>query len=608
MTDHIPANPAAFDFDPDKLHEKYLHERDKRLRADGDKQYIALEGKFEDLVHDPYVEPGFTRPAVSEDIDVAIFGGGFAGLLSAAELKRLGVESMRIIEQGGDFGGTWYWNRYPGVRCDVESYIYMPLLEEVGTVPSEKYAHGAEIMAHCQSLGRHFNLYEQTLFQTSIKSVTWDQASGRWIIRTNRDDEIRARFVIGANGSMHLPKLPGIPGLENFKGKEFHTSRWDYNFTGGNTYGNLTGLADKRVAIIGSGATAIQIVPVVGQWAKHLYMFQRTPSGVDARNNRPTDVEWFKQQTPGWQRKRMDNFLATVMGVQGIEDLVNDRWTEVWSRLNGPIPEDITGTGIDPDLFRQMLDYETMEAVRTRVDQIVKDPACAEALKPWYNFFCKRPLYSDDYLDTFNRPNVTLVDTQGQGVERITENGIVHGGQEYPVDLIIFATGFRTGAYIFDGGGYELIGRNGLTLKDKWATGVKSLHGIHTRDFPNFFIVGGYAQASAGINYPNIAAPQADYVAATIHAGLKAGYKVMEVSADAEARWGQTMIDKYVDRSNFEIECTPGYYNNEGNVEGSSTLWSSLYGGGPIEYTQLCEQWRDGTGIERDMDVTKLGG
>jgi cation diffusion facilitator CzcD-associated flavoprotein CzcO len=593
----------SLSFDPVELRKKYLEERDKRLRSEGNAQYVDMTGKLEDLAHDPYAEPGVTRPPVVEDVDVAIFGGGFAGLLTAARLKQLGVKNLRIIEQAGDFGGTWYWNRYPGVRCDVESYIYMPLLEEVGTIPSEKYASGAEILAHWQRVGRHFGFYDTTLFQTGVTHVRWDTQSSRWIVRTNRGDEIRARFVVAANGSLHKPKLPGIPGLDRFKGKKFHTSRWDYAYTGGDTKGNLTGLRDKRVALIGSGATAIQIVPIVGEWAKHLYAFQRTPSAVDVRNNRPTDVAWFKSQSPGWQRRRMDNFLSVVLGVRDIQDMVSDRWTEIWSKLNGPPPVGANGRDMDPDTARQLLDYEVMEHIRARIDHIVKDPKTAESLKPWYNYFCKRPLYSDDYLQTFNRSNVTLVDTQGKGVERITESAIVHAGKTYEIDCLIFATGFRAGAYVFDGGGYEVVGKNGRTLREKWAKGVRSLHGIHMHGFPNFFIVGGYAQASAGVNYPNVAVPQAEYVAATIHRGMTRRAKVMEVSQAAEDRWLQAMLDKHVDRSKFESECTPGYYNNEGRSTDGPTLFSSLYGGGPIEYIALCEEWRT-DGVGRDMDVT----
>ncbi len=603
MSQTNPTQPERFDFHPAELHSKYLLERDKRLRTDGNAQYVDMTGSLEELVHDPYVEPGFSRAPVVREVDVAIFGGGFAGLLSAAELKRLGVEDLLIVEQGGDFGGTWYWNRYPGVRCDIESYIYLPLLEEVGTVPSEKYAHGAEIFAHCQRLGQHFRLYDQALFQTSVKNAVWDDDAGRWLVETDRGDQIRARFVVAANGSMHLPKLPGIPGLETFEGKAFHTSRWDYRYTGGDSGGNLTGLAGKRVAIVGSGATAIQITPIVAEWAEHLYVFQRTPSGVDARNNRNTDPAWFGGQPAGWQRRRMDNFLSVVMGVQEIDDMVDDRWTSVWSRLNGPAPTGSDGLPSDPDLARQMLDYETMEGVRARVGSIVSDPKTAEALKPWYNFFCKRPLYSDTYLQAFNRRNVTLVDTHGKGVERVKETAIHHAGEDFPVDLIIFATGFRTGSYVFDGGRYRIVGRDGLTLGEKWASGVRSLHGIQAHQFPNLFIIGGYAQASAGINYQNIAAPQADYVGAAISTALSNNYKVIEVSKSAEDRWAQAMIDKHMDRSKFESECTPGYYNNEGSAKEGPSLWSSLYGGGPLEYIEVCREWSR-NGMHRDMIIT----
>jgi cation diffusion facilitator CzcD-associated flavoprotein CzcO len=591
--DHLN-NIAAVSLDTHKLRKKYLEERDRRLRSDGNAQYIDMAGKFEDLVHDPHVEPGFARDPVVEEIDVAIFGGGFAGLLTAAALKRLGIENLRIIEQGGDFGGTWYWNRYPGVRCDIESYIYMPLLEEVGTVPTEKYASGGEIFAHCRRLGERFGFYDRTLFQTSVTGARWDEQLSRWIVTTTRNDEIRARFVVAANGSMHRPKLPGIPGLDSFKGKSFHTSRWDYQYTGGDANGNLTGLRDKRVALIGSGATAIQIVPLLGEWAKQLHVFQRTPSAVDVRNNRLTDPQWFKAQPAGWQRERMSNFLRVTMGVP-VEDMVQDRWSEVWSQLNAPPPSDM-----DAETASQLRDYEVMEYIRKRVDQIVENPKTADALKPWYRYLCKRPLYSDNFLDTFNRPNVTLVDTQGKGVERITETAIVHEGETYEIDCLVFATGFRVGTYCFDGGGYEITGKDGQTLREKWSSGVRSLHGIHTRGFPNFFIVGGYAQASAGNNYLNCAMPQAEYVAAAIHRGTTSGAKAMEVSKAAEDRWAQAMIDKNVDRSKIEAECTPGYYTSEGS---GPSLWSNFYGGGPMEYIAICKEWCV-NGVEADMDLT----
>ncbi|MEX1103342.1 MAG: NAD(P)/FAD-dependent oxidoreductase, partial [Dehalococcoidia bacterium] len=278
------------DFDPNALREKYREERDKRLREDGPDQYIEISGKWARYAEDdPYVEAGLTREPVIEEIDVAIVGGGFSGLLASARLKEQGIEDFRVIEAGGDFGGTWYWNRYPGAQCDIESYCYLPLLEELNYMPKEKYSFAGEIFEHSQRIGQHYGLYEKTYFQTRVRSIDWDEATRRWRISTDRDDDIRARFVIMALGTASRAKLPGIPGIDDFQGHSFHTSRWDYDYTGGNSEGGMTGLRDKRVAIIGTGATAIQAVPRVAQYAKQLFVFQRTPSSVDLRGNKPTD-------------------------------------------------------------------------------------------------------------------------------------------------------------------------------------------------------------------------------------------------------------------------------------------------------------------------------
>src|ERR1700720_536171 len=255
----------TLDFDPDALREKYRHERDRRLRPEANDQYVEITADFRHYIDDPHVEPGFTRKPLTDAVDVVIVGGGFGGLLAAARLHESGVNDIRIIEKGGDFGGTWYWNRYPGAQCDIEAYIYLPLLEESGYIPKEKYSFAPEIMEHSRRIGKHFDLYRHACFQTQIKSITWNEEEFRWIITTNRNDCFRARFVVMSNGPLNRPKLPGIPGIDSYKGHTFHTSRWDYNYTGGDTTGNLDKLADKRVAIIGTGATAIQCVPHVGK-------------------------------------------------------------------------------------------------------------------------------------------------------------------------------------------------------------------------------------------------------------------------------------------------------------------------------------------------------
>ncbi len=328
----------GYDFDPDALRNRYREERDKRLRNDGNEQYVEVKGDFKRYIDDPYVDPGFTRKPLNDEVEVLIIGGGFGGLLAGARLREAGVQSIRMIEKGGDFGGTWYWNRYPGAQCDIEAYIYLPLLEETGYIPKEKYSYAPEILEHSRRIGKKYDLYRDVCFQTQIKSITWNEEECRWIITTDRDDRMRARFVVMSNGPLNRPKLPGIPGIDSYKGHTFHTSRWDYGYTGGDTTGNLNKLGDKKVAVIGTGATAVQCVPYLAKYAQHLYVFQRTPSSVDERGNRPTDPEWVKTLTPGWQRRRMDNFNVLVSGGMEEVDLVSDGWTDIIRNLGAILP------------------------------------------------------------------------------------------------------------------------------------------------------------------------------------------------------------------------------------------------------------------------------
>ena len=457
----------SIDLEPDALREKYQSERDKRVRADANEQYVEMKGQFAHYLDDPYVAVQ-ERPALHDEVEVAIIGGGFGGLLVGARLREAGIEDLRLIEKGGDFGGTWYWNRYPGAACDVESYVYLPLLEEVGYVPRKKYAPAPEILEHSRNIARHFRLYDNACLSTEVTDLTWDDTERRWVISTNRGDRMRARFVVMANGPLHRPKLPGIPGVESFQGHSFHTSRWDYDYTGGDSTGGLDGLRDKVVGIIGTGATAVQCVPHLGAAAKELYVFQRTPSSIDVRDDRPTDPEWEAQLQPGWQKRRMDNFNNLVSGIPESEDLVHDGWTDIIGnlliRLRQGEGGDMSPEGIGRVM--ELADFDKMEQIRARVDQIVQDPVMAEALKPWYRQFCKRPTFNDDYLPTFNRPNVTLVDTKGRGVERITEKGLVFDRVEYEVECIIFATGFEVGTAYTRRAGFEIHGRGGVALTE----------------------------------------------------------------------------------------------------------------------------------------------
>lgn len=573
--------------DVDALRQKYAEERARRLRPDGIAQYVEIAGDFARFGDDPWAEPGFTREPLTDEVDVAIIGAGFGGLLTGARLRELGVKSVRLIDRAADVGGTWYWNRYPGIACDVESYVYMPLLEELGYMPRDKYARGAEIFAHCRRIAEHYDLYRDACLQTDVHEIRWDAADSRWIIRTNHGDEMRARFVSMANGYQAKPKLPGIPGIGTFGGHTFHTSRWDYGYTGE----HLENLADKRVGIIGTGATAVQCVPHLGAAAQQLYVFQRTPSSVDVRANAATDSQWANALQPGWQRQRIQNFHILTAGGQAEEDLVADAWTSITRKL--PVMRHDTDGAVSSEQRTrdiEIADFAKMEEIRARVEGIVTDRATAEALKPWYGYFCKRPCFHDEYLQTFNRDNVTLVDTLGRGVDRITETGVVVGGVSYELDCLIFATGFEVGTDYCRRAGFELIGRDGVTLTERWHDGVRTFHGLCTNGFPNCFIE-SIAQAGLTVNFPYLLDVQATHVAWIIAWALEHGVTEVEASAGAEAAW----VDMVVQRSALTAEraksCTPGYYNREGKAD-AKTRQGSFFFGGPTEYADILESWR----------------
>ena len=585
-------------FDPDALRDKYRAERDKRLRVDGNDQYIEVAGSFAHYVEDPYVDGDGSREPLTDQVDVVVIGGGFGGLLAGARLREAGVEDIRLIEKGGDVGGTWYWNRYPGAMCDVESYIYMPLLEETGYVPTEKYVHAAEILQHSRTIAEHYRLYDNACFQTEVTRLTWDENEQVWIVGTNRGDAIRARFVIMSSGPLHRPKLPGIEGIHDFAGHSFHTSRWDYDYTGGSPDGRLDRIGDKRIGVIGTGATAVQCVPHLAEGAAELIVFQRTPSSVDVRDNRPTDPDWAAALEPGWHRRRMENFNNLVTGRFESEDLVDDGWTDIIGKFvrmaMGGEGSDLSPEGIARTM--ELADFEKMEQIRARVDAIVGDAATAEALKPWYRQFCKRPCFHDDYLQAFNRPSVALVDTDGKGVDRITGRGIVANGVEYDLDCIIYATGFEVGTGYVRRSGCEVVGRDGLTLTDKWADGVSTLHGMHTTGFPNVFFV-SHVQGGFCVNYPHMLDELSVHQAHIVATALERGIATVETTQDAEDAWVRTIVDTAQNRRAFLEDCTPGYYNNEGQLEGRAASQGS-YGLGPTAFFELLAAWRDADEFE----------
>jgi cyclohexanone monooxygenase len=583
--------PAELGFDPAGLRRKYVEERTKRLRADANNQYQEITGKYAHYNDDPYVDPGFTRPALQEELDVLIVGGGFGGLLAAARLQKVGITNIRIIEKAGDFGGTWYWNRYPGAQCDIESYVYLPLLEETGYIPKEKYSFAPEIFEHAQRIGKHFNLYEKACFQTQIKEARWHEDTGRWTVTTDRGDVFKARFVIMSSGPLNRPKLPAIPGIEQFKGHTFHTSRWDYHYTGGDTTGGMTKLRDKRVALIGTGATAIQSVPRVAQYAKQLYVFQRTPSSVDERGNMPTDPEWVKTLKPGWQDHRNHNFNSILSGLPVEEDLVNDKWTSLFkllaNLLSGKEHSELSNEAMAA--LSEIADFQKMNEVRGRVSSIVQDPETAEALKAWYGQWCKRPTFNDEYLPCFNQPNVKLVDTKGKGVDRVTENAVVVDGVEYEVDCIIYATGFEVGTAYTRRSECEVYGKGGVTLSDAWAKGMRTYHGFLSHGFPNLFHM-GLTQTGLAPNFTYMLNGQANHIAHIVTEMNKRGAKGVEPTPEAEDAWVK-LVTSPTFMTAYQDVCTPGYYNSEGKNEGQGFL--AQYPDGAVKFYTMLASWRD---------------
>jgi cyclohexanone monooxygenase len=590
---------GSLGFDPDALREKYRQERDKRLRVDGNEQYVEIKESYGHYLEDPYVEPGFVREPLTDAVEVVVIGGGFGGLLAGARLREAGVSDLRMIEKGGDFGGTWYWNRYPGAACDVESYVYLPLLEELGYIPKQKYSGAPEILEHSKAIGRHFDLYKNACFQTEVTEMRWDDETSHWTICTNRGDAMRARYVVMANGPLHRPKLPGIPGVQSYKGHSFHTSRWDYDYTGGNSDGGLDNLKDKTVGVIGTGATAVQCVPHLAEGAKELYVFQRTPSSIDVRNNRPTDAEWAASLEPGWHKHRMDNFNTLVSGGFADEDLVNDGWTDIIRNLllmvqhqgdEEMTPEKLMAT-------MELADFQKMQSIRARAQEIVDDPNTAESLKPYYRQFCKRPCFHDEYLPSFNKPGVTLVDTAGQGVDRITQKGVVVGDTEYELDCLIYATGFEVGTEYTRRSGYEVYGRDGLPLTEKWADGMRTLHGMQSRGFPNCMIMQN-SQGAFTVNFPHAMDEQAKHLSYIVKHALDHQVRTVEVSEEAEEEWVQTIIGLARGGLSFLEECTPGYYNNEGKPAARASAQNGPFGGGPIAFFNLMAEWRDKDELE----------
>ncbi len=556
----LPELPPGATFDAEEQ-AKYREFKEARRGA---ADYMSMEGEFKKYLDDVYSEPPIPREALTDECEILVVGAGFGGLLLWHKLSEAGFTDVRFCEKGGDVGGTWYWNRYPGIACDVESYSYLPLLEEMGYVPSMKFASGFEILEYCQNMAQKFGFYDHCLFHTTVAGTTWDEGSGRWIVETDRGDKMRARFVILANGILTTPKLARIAGMEKFKGVSFHTSRWNYNID----------LRGKTVGIIGTGATAVQAVPELAKIVGQLYVFQRTPSSVNVRDQRATTEEeraaWVRE--PGWARARRTRFSKISQGRTAIQ--ANDDYLA--GKIQDVRPPKKHEHEISPEeLLRKQLDsnFRIMEQIRARVDTLVKDPKTAAALKPYYPYGCKRPTFHDEYLQTFNLPHVHLVDTAPRGVSEINERGIIHEGVEYSLDVLIYATGFQwMGTSTFN----MVTGRGGRTLKDKWETeGTRTFLGLHSHGFPNLFIVTGPQGGGGSFNFTDAIDAHGDYVVWMLRTMRERGALIVDVKREPEERYVEHCRD--VNVATAPLRDCISYYNGEGNAKPGSLAY---YGGG----------------------------
>ena len=556
----LPEEPVGAVFNADEQ-EKYQAFKERRRGA---ADYMEMKGEFSRYLEDLYSAEPIEREALNDSCEILVVGAGFAGLLLWYKLRNAGFEDVRFCEKGGDVGGTWYWNRYPGIACDVESYSYFPLLEEMGYFPTMKFASGFEIMEYCQKLAEKFGFYDKCLFHTTVERTVWSDENSDWTVHTDRGDQMKARFVVLANGLLTTPKLARIKGMESFQGDSFHTSRWNYNVD----------LKDKRVGVIGTGATAVQVVPEIAKVVKELYVFQRTPSSIDVRDQRETTDEEIDQwkNEPGWAKARRARFAKISSGrtaLKANDDYLAGKIADFKERKQHErelTPEEMMEKQLDSN-------FRIMEQIRARVDNVVKDPKVAESLKPYYPYGCKRPAFHDEYLPTFNQDHVTLVDTAPMGVAEINERGVVHDGQEYPLDVLIYATGFKW----MEAATFNMIeGRDGLTLQDKWKQGgTKTFLGIHSNGFPNLFIVAGPQGGGGSFNFTDALEVHGDYLIWMLETIRDNGAKSIDVDQAQEEIYVEHCRQADVQTAAFR-DCY-SYYNGEGNAEPGSL---SYYGGG----------------------------
>ncbi|MDH4144726.1 MAG: NAD(P)/FAD-dependent oxidoreductase [Acidimicrobiia bacterium] len=529
----------------------------------GTDDYMAMEGSFARYLEDHYSAAPVERDALSDECDIVVVGAGFAGLLLWYKLARAGFDDIRFCEKGGDVGGTWYWNRYPGIACDVESYSYFPLLEEMEYYPTMKFASGFEIFEYCQKMAEKFGFYDHCLFHTEVNAVEWDDADERWTIATNRGDAMRARFVMLANGVLTTPRLARIEGMERFAGESFHTARWDYDID----------LRGKRIGVIGTGATAVQAIPELAKVAGQLYVFQRTPSTIDVRDQRattPEQVEEWKHE-PGWAKARRTRFAQLIgrRALQANDDFLAGKVEAPGRRRVKEGPRPTREERIQSEL---QASFRIMEQIRDRIDAIIEDPKTAAALKPYYPYGCKRPTFHDEYLPTFNLPHVTLVDVAPLGVQLINERGVVHDGVQYDLDVLVYATGFDFMSRETLG---HVRGVDGRTIAQKWQEeGTRTFLGLHSNGFPNLFIVAGPQGTGGSFNFTDAIEEHTDYVVWLLTTMRDAGHGVVDVREQDEASWSQHCAE--ADVASAPLRDCLSNFNGYGRAEPGALAY---YGG-----------------------------
>ncbi len=478
-----------------------------------------------------------TTPAtVTETFDAIVVGAGFSGLYMLHQLRKLGLRS-RVFEAGSDVGGTWYWNRYPGARCDSESIYYMfsdhvseELLQEWSW--SERYAAQPEILRYLQFVADRLDLRRDIQFNTRVIAATYDEANNQWLISTDNGNQARASFLITAVGCLSAPNLPKFKGLESFKGTWYHTGNWPHD---------PVSFSGQRVAVVGTGATGVQVVPEVAREAAYVYVFQRTPNYNIPARNRPLDAEYIQQIKSQyreiWHKARISGFGLPYDAVNrsALSVSPEEREQIYWAAWNKG------GFYLGIETFSDLLvnkeaNETASEFIRARIRELVYDPKVAELLIPRdHHFFTKRPPLEHGYYEAFNRDNVTLIDVRSTPIEEITPQGIRTSDTEYEADAIIFATGFdaMTGS-LFK---MNISGRDGITLNDKWADGPRTYLGLATHGFPNMFMITGPQSPSVLTNMTVAIEQHVEWITDCINYLRSHGVRMIEAQAEAEEAW-----------------------------------------------------------------------